>query len=343
VEELVDLVGLERLRSLELGYGSVQGSIALRRAVGAACGTPAEHVLTTQGTALALFLLAFEVCGPDSDIVLATPCFPPARETLQACGSRVRTVPLSFDAGYQLDPGRVSAVLGPATQLVSIASPQNPSRVRVANDAIHELLRLMRKRAPRALLFIDETYREATYGDDPIPISAASIDARIVTGGSVSKAQGAPGLRVGWLTIADAALRERLTVAKMNVTISGSPLDEALATAILQHGDRILAPRRRMLAEALAITRSWLDSEHRRIEWVAPEAGALCCMRLRSDMFDDAAVNRFWGALEPHALQLAPGDWFGEESRVLRLGFGFLEPDRLPAALGAVSRALNSL
>jgi aspartate/methionine/tyrosine aminotransferase len=201
----------------------------------------------------------------------------------------------------------------------------------------------MTERAPEALLFVDETYREAVYGDNEPPPSAAGLDRRVVTGGSVSKAHGAPGLRVGWLTVPDVDLRQRLMMAKMNVTISGSPLDETLAAALLRNREAFLAPRRRTLARALGDLRRWLSVEQERLEWVEPDGGALCCVRLRKNAFDDAALSRFWAGLAREDLQLASGDWFGETSRVFRLGFGYLPPDRLMAALGAMSSYMDSI
>src|SRR5215468_2113439 len=70
VGELMDLVGLDSIRSLKLGYGTSAGSLALREEIAKGCGVSAEHVVTTQGTALGLFLLAFEVCRPGDDAVL---------------------------------------------------------------------------------------------------------------------------------------------------------------------------------------------------------------------------------------------------------------------------------
>jgi hypothetical protein len=98
----------------------------------------------------------------------------------------------------------------------------------------------------------------------------------------------------------------------MNTVISGSVLDETLAAVLLRHRQSVLTPRRRLLAAALDELALWCERERRRIEWVRPEAGALCCLRLRSDVFDDAAVSRFWGLLPRHDLQLASGTWFGE-------------------------------
>jgi aspartate/methionine/tyrosine aminotransferase len=110
---------------------------------------------------------------------------------------------LSFDNGYRLRAEDVEPYLGVTTRLVSLASPQNPSGVSTPLEVIKRLLEIMRWKSPHAFLFMDETYRNATYGDAaPLP-SAASVGERIITGASVSKAHGAPDLRTGWLTVRD--------------------------------------------------------------------------------------------------------------------------------------------
>jgi aspartate/methionine/tyrosine aminotransferase len=342
VGELLDLAGLEHIRNLKLGYGTSAGSVALREAIAEGCNVPAGQIITTQGTALGLFLLAFEVCRSGDEAVLATPCFPPSRDCLLGAGVSVCEIKLSFENGYRLELDQIDAGLSPKTKLVSIASPQNPAGIQTSRADIEKLLVLMERRSPDAILFIDETYREATYGDNAVVESFAGLDSRIVTGASVSKALGAPGLRTGWLTVADADLRERLAVAKMNTVISGSVLDETLATALLRNREGVLASRRRLLAGALQELALWCESEHERIEWVRPDAGALCCLRLRSDAFDETAVLRFWDLLPGHDLQLASGTWFGESSRVFRLGFGYLPPARLGPALSALSMAMDA-
>jgi aspartate/methionine/tyrosine aminotransferase len=342
VGELLDLAGLDRIRALKLGYGTSAGSKALREEIAQVCKVSPEQVITTQGTALGLFLLAFEACRAGDEAVLATPCFPPSRDSLLGAGVDVREVKLSFENAYRLDLDRIGAALTPKTKLVSIASPQNPSGVQASRADVEQLLALMQKRSPQSLLFIDETYREASYGDAPVAESLAALDPRIVTGASVSKALGAPGLRTGWLTVADADLRSRLVVAKMNTVISGSVLDETLATVLLQRREHVLAPRRNLLASALDKLTAWCAGERERVEWVRPDAGALCCLRLRTDAFDPPAVARFWTVLPQHDLQLACGTWFGESDRAFRLGFGYLPPERLGPALSALSASLDA-
>jgi len=342
VGEILDLAGLDRIRDLKLGYGKSAGALDLREAIADACEAPVDHIVTTQGTALGIFLLALELCREGDEAVLVSPSFPLSRDSLVGAGACVREVALSFDDGYRLDPNRIEASLSSKTRLVSLASPQNPSGVQTSRAIIENLLAMMERRSPQALLFIDETYREATYGNAPPADSFAGFDPRIITGASISKALGAPGLRTGWLTVADADLRARLTVAKMNTVISGSVLDETLAAALLRNREKVLVPRHRLLAGAIEELASWCEAEHARVDWVRPDAGALCCLRLRPDVLDDAAVSRFWRLLPYHDLQLASGRWFGERERVFRLGFGYLPPERLGPALAALSTALDA-
>lgn len=341
--EILDLAGgPSALGKLKMGYGSSAGLPRLRAEIAVLTGARPEEIVTTQGTALGLFMLAFELCRAGDEAVIATPCFPPARDSLVGVGVAVRECRLTFDQGFKLTAGALEPLLNERTKLVSIASPQNPSGVGTGPAEIKAILDLMRRKAPEAHLFVDETYRDATYGDGAAPQSAATLDDAIVTSGSVSKAHGAPGLRVGWLTIRERKLRERLTTAKMNLVISGSPLDETLAAAVLENREKILSVRRNLLSNGLSQVASWVDDQKGLIEWVRPDGGALCCLRLSPKVFDKARVARFWSALPGAELQIGDGAWFGESSAVLRLGFGYLPNDVLPAGLAALSKAVEA-
>lgn len=335
--------GMEVLGDLRLGYGSSAGLARLRRIVASHSGVEPDEVVTTNGTALGLFLLAFEVCRPGDEVVIAIPCFPPSRDTLRGAGVTLKEHRLSFNNRYCLSAADAASLLSERTRLVSIASPQNPSGVATSLDEIAALLDVMRVNAPNALLFVDETYRDATHGTRPALESAASLDPRVITGASVSKAHGAPGLRCGWLTVRDASLRARLVTAKMNLVISGSTLDETLAAAILENRDAILEPRRTLLAEGVAMVEAWVRNEQGRVEWVPPTAGALCCMRLSPDLFNDEQIERFWSLLPNAQLQLGDGAWFCEASRVFRLGFGYLPLAELRTALSQLTVVLDAV
>ncbi len=68
----------------------------------------------------------------------------------------------------------------------------------------------------------------------------------------------------------------------------------------------------------------------------------MCCVRLHPEVFSDTDAKRFYKELRLRDALVANGSWFGDEERVFRLGFGFLPPAELGAALTATSEALRA-
>lgn len=331
---LNDLVAPEELAAIPLGYGTVAGDLRLRELIAASTGVEAGQVLVTVGAIEAMFLLAQAVCEPGGRVLLLAPIFPPARSVPAALGARLDVVKLSFDEGYRLPLDRVTAALGPDTRLVSLASPQNPSGVRLTDAELGALVEAVHDRAPNAILLVDETYRDSTYGKNEVPPSAATLAPGVVTCSSVSKALGAPGLRLGWLTTTDPALLGRLREAKFQTTISCSRVDEFLAARVLERAAEILAPRAEFLERSLAELARW--AEKQQVAMVTPDGGPMCCLRLPADA-DVAAFHRRLAARET---RVAPGAWFGEDDHVVRVGFGHLNEADFSTALGHVAEAL---
>lgn len=327
---------------LPLGYGTVAGDYALRAAIAARHhGVQPDEVIVTAGGVHALFLLAFTLCEQGSEAVVATPLFPPSLNSLRSVGATVRSWSLNFDNHYQPDLAQLRTLLSPATRVVSFATPQNPSGVAVRPALLREIVDCVAECAPSAWLLVDETYREACYEDPAGTPRAIPVSNKIISIASLSKCHGAPGLRIGWAIVRDTTLREQLLTAKFNTIISCSPLDEALAHRLLEQGARLIGKRGRHLAQNLQCVGDWVKQHADCLEWVRPDAGALCCVRLRSSAFDDAAVDRFYAALLHYEVRVAPGSWFGEAERVFRLGFGLMDAATLRSALERLSRSLS--
>jgi aspartate/methionine/tyrosine aminotransferase len=339
--DLAELLAAPGLDELALGYGTIAGDERLRRAIAASHGVDKEDVVITVGAAHALFLLAFILCNGGDEAVVATPVFPPARNALLAMGAKLRELPLAFERRYQPDLGALRARLSAKTKMVSFASPQNPSGVAIPTEILREILAMMADICPTACLLVDETYREAAYGDDEFAASAIDLGPRVVSVASLSKCHGAPGLRLGWAITRDKALREQLVRGKFNTVISCSPVDEALALGVFAARDRILAERRRRLGEGVARTEAWVAKNAAFVDWVRPDAGALCCVRLKPAIYDEDTAQRFYQALSVEGVRVGNGAWFGESSRIFRLGFGLLAPDDLDKGLAAMAAALR--
>ncbi|HKC54224.1 MAG TPA: pyridoxal phosphate-dependent aminotransferase [Burkholderiales bacterium] len=342
--ELLEASDWEALRNASLGYGTAEGEAALRKAIGGQHDVGPDNVVVTLGGAHALFLIALVLCGQGDEAITTAPVFPHTRTGLEATGARVKVLRLTFDEGYQPDLTNFIALLSPATKLVSLASPQNPSGVTIEQYRLEEMAAAMARICPNAYLLVDETYREATYGTQPPTRSViSSLGPRTVSVASLSKCHGAPGLRIGWAITRAPEMREQLVLGKFNTAISCSPIDEALALTVLRRRDLVLSERSLRLAHAVHLTDDWVSANSRHVQWVRPNAGAICCVRLRPAVFDDAAVSGFYQAAARAGVRVANGAWFGDEARVFRLGFGLLDGADLQIALRILSTVLREI
>jgi aspartate/methionine/tyrosine aminotransferase len=329
------------LGEISLSYVTAEGDPRLREAISDWHGVSPDDVVVTVGGMHALFLIAFILCDRGSEAVTSSPLFPLARNALDAVGAKVRQLSLTFDRGYQPDLAEIRDQLSERTRLVSLASPQNPSGVAIASETLREILGLMAQVCPAAYLLLDETYRAATFGDDPEAASAIALSPRVISVASLSKCHGAPGLRLGWAITRDPVLRKQLVLGKFNTVIACSALDEALALKVFEQRDRILGERRRLRTDGLARTTDWVMENSSLVDWVRPDAGAFCCIRLKPSVFDDAAVSRFYATLASEGVRVANGRWFGDEAHIFRLGFGFLVVPDLQIALTLLTAALR--
>jgi aspartate/methionine/tyrosine aminotransferase len=339
---LGDLLSADEIAGLSevpLGYGSSAGAPELRQLIADRHEVTRDEVLLTTGAASSLFLLGLLFGDSDGDIIVVRPSFPPMLDALRGISARIATVQLRFADSYRLDPTALAAALSADTRLVMLASPHNPSGVAISGEDIERTLVAMQRVCPDAFLLVDEIYRDATHGQAPIPPSVAALSPKVITCSSLSKAHGTPGLRIGWLTVRDAALYEQLRLARFNSAVSCGTLDEALAGRVLERAEAILAPRRAFLAGAVAIVEEWLAEQQGELHWVRPDASAFCCVQLDPDTFPSARVERFYAELSERRTVVAPGDWFGDDSRVFRLGFGYLPLDELRAGLKTITQA----
>jgi aspartate/methionine/tyrosine aminotransferase len=336
---VADILDPAEVAGLSLGYGTSAGDAELRALIAARLGVPDEQVLLTAGASAALFLVA--LLHSDGEILVGRPCFPPMLDALRGLAARVVTVTARFEDGYRVDLDAFRDGLSARTRLVMVASPQNPSGVSITRGEVAAMLAAMSRRCPEAVLLIDETYREATYGDAPAAPTFAGLSGQVLTCASLSKAYGVPGLRIGWLTVADRRLREQLRLAKFNSSVCCGVLDEFLATRLLSRAGQLLGSRATMMARPRATVGRWIGEQDGRLQWLRPDAGAFCCARLSPDIFGPSDVRRFYDRLGERRTVVAPGPWFGDSAHVVRIGLAYPPDDELEKGLAVISDALR--
>ncbi len=320
---------------LLLQYGDHLGLERLREQVVAGADPLARgDVLVTAGAAAALFVVASALVQPGDHVVLLRPNYATNLETPRALGADVDYLDLHFDDGWRLDPERVAAALRPETKLVSLTYPHNPTGAMLERAELDAILRAVDAH-PTARLLLDETYRELAYGE-PLP-QVAALTERGIGVSSMSKVFGMPGLRIGWITCRDPALKETLLAAKEQILLAGATIDEELAARVLEARPRLLPAIRAKVDRHLDLVRAWMAAQDV-FEWVEPSAGVVGFVRFRDGVEVD--VDAFYdGLLRSHGTYVGPGHWFDQDRRSFRLGFAWPEQDELERGLAGLSAA----
>ena len=168
-------------------------AVALREALAQRLALPASHLVIGNG-ACELIDLAMRSCAAGGgEVLIPDPAFPAYRSAASRAGARVVAVPL---AGAEYRVEAFLERLTPATRLVVVASPHNPTGTLMAPA---DWARLRDALPEGAWLLLDEAYRDYAAEDDLIDARAdVRRGARVIVLRSLSKVEGLAGLRVGY-------------------------------------------------------------------------------------------------------------------------------------------------
>ena len=329
------------LGGLVLQYGDHLGLPELRELIAAdGAGLSPDDVLVTPGAVAALFIVHTTLLEPGDHLLVARPNYATNVETPRAIGADVEYLDLSYEDGWAVDVERIAAMLRPATKLVSLTTPHNPTGSTLPRETLDAVVALVEAHGGARLL-LDETYREMTFGE-ALPV-AASLSERVISVTSLSKTYGLPGIRVGWLMTRDRGLFERFLAAKEQILISGSLVDETIALAALRRRPTWLPEIRARIDEAFRTTSAWIDGNPR-FEWVEPRGGVVGFPRIRDEAAGGPDLDRFYDVLfERHGTIVGPGHWFEQPRRNFRLGYGWPALGELRGGLSALDAALDDV
>lgn len=315
--------------ALALSGDNDNGYAPLMEAIAARYGVRPEHVTTASGTAGANMLAFAALLEPGDDVLVETPGYDPLLGTARLVGARTVRVQRTFESGYRLDPERVKAAMTPATKLIVVTNPHNPSGA-AADPADIDAVADIAARAG-AHVVVDEVYRDVSGAAGP---PAATRSPVVVTTSSLTKSYGLSSLRCGW-TIASEPLTYRMRRARDVVDGSGSIVTERLATLAFSHLDALMARARTLLARNTALVDRFLASR-RELEY-APSAATVVFPRLRG--VDDATTFAERLLYEQNTA-VVPGRYFQAPAQ-FRLGFGG-DTARLEEGLRRVSAVLDA-
>lgn len=318
--EFIRQAAIDALNAGETFYVQNLGLPVLREAIAAYVSrlhqpVAASNIVVTSSGMAALALVEQALIAPGDRVVVVTPLWPNLVEGPKILGADVVTVALEFTpAGWQLDPDRLLAALTPATRMLIVNSPNNPTGWTLTSEQQRALLDHCRRHG--IWIIADDAYERLYYRDAAVApsfLDLADPEERIISTNTFSKSWLMTGWRLGWIVAPKALMDDIGKLVEYNTSCAPGFIQKAGIAAITE-GEPVVARTRQRFADAQRFLVGELNRLPRIEAALAP--GAMYAFFRVEGMQDSLEFCKRLVATE--GLGLAPGIAFGPE------GEGFL-------------------
>jgi len=318
VRELLKLTGAPEsiLTELRLSYAESQGAPSLRGRIARMYrGLDADDIVVAVPEE-AIYLAMSTLLAPGDRVVVQTPCYQSLSEIAAHRGCDVQRWALQeTEAGWRMDLERLADLLTPATKLLVVNAPHNPTGLVPSAAEYDAILDLVAKRG--VWLFFDEMYVGLERAPAVRLEPAVTRYERAICLGGMSKSLALPGLRLGWLALRDRALRDAIMRYKDYTTICATSLSELLAQVALDHQSPILERNRAIIAANLERARDFAARHPDLCAWRHGDGGSVVFPRLVR-----GGAAAFCDATSSRGIMIAPSALFDFGDEHIRLGLG---------------------
>ena len=210
--DFVRQAAIESLQRGETFYAHNLGLPALRSAISSYMGrlhgpVDMERIVVTSGGVNALMLAMQALLEAGDEVLAVTPVWPNLTAQPVILGALVRTLALQPDAqgAWRLDMEQLLAAITPATKVLIINAPNNPTGWTLTRQEQQTIVEHCRRTG--TWILADEVYERLYYAGDtatgaaPSFLDVAEPEDRLVVTHSFSKSFLMTGWRLGWLVL----------------------------------------------------------------------------------------------------------------------------------------------
>ncbi|WP_017668298.1 histidinol-phosphate transaminase [Sandarakinorhabdus sp. AAP62] len=222
-------------------------STALREALGRKYGVKPEHIICGTGSDEILHMIASSFAGPGDEIIHVRHGFAVYEGATRRVGATPVVVP---DVDYTGDIDAILRAITPATRVIYVANPNNPTGTLLPAADVRRLIAGL---PSDVVLVLDCAYAEFVDGEYEDGLALAQTLPNLIVTRTFSKIHGLAAQRVGWAVAALPliAAMERVR-GPFNVTTTG----QAAAVASLGDDAHLAMVRRETIR-----LRGWLEGE----------------------------------------------------------------------------------
>ena len=302
-----------------------------------------DRLAVTSGGVNALMLAMQALIDTGDEVVAVTPVWPNLTAQPLVMGARLRCVALrpQPDGAWTLNLDELLATISPATRLLVVNAPNNPTGWTLSAAEQHAILDHCRRTG--TWILADEVYERLYYEPTPRDCAPSFLDIagpedRLVVAHSFSKSFLMTGWRLGWLVMPPSMTPHMGKLVEFN-TSCVSVFTQRAGIAALQHEAEI-TPRVVAHMRACRDTLVPLLQALPGVDVSAAKGGMYAFFRLAGQGYSLDVAKRL---VAEAGLGLAPGNAFGDEAQGwLRWCFASQDPQRLVLGVERLGAWLQS-
>jgi len=327
---------VETLLATEVDYSHANGEPELRENIAALYSScTSSNVLVTVGAIEANYNSIQTLLQPGDEIAIMLPNYMQIWGAAQNLGLKINRFHLSEDNGWQLNLDELNQAVTPKTKLIAVCNPNNPTGHILTNEEMTAISNAAE--GVGAYILADEVYSGAERTNDEETPSFYGRYDKVIAVGSMSKAYGLPGLRLGW-AVGPTNIIDKILRRHEYTTISTSIFSNKLAALALSANvrPRIIQRTRNYIRKGFPILQQWIDQQKNIFQLVPPQAAAIAFLRYRLDINSTELANKL---IQEKSVLIVPGDHFGMD-KFIRISYG-LPQDYLTEGLKRIQQLVN--
>ncbi len=309
---------IETLLDTGLNYPQTNGSHELREQIAALYpGAGFDNVIATCGAAQANFTTILTMLDPGDSIAVMVPNYLQIWGIAKNLRLDVRTFSLREEDGWAVDVDALQDAVTERTKLIAVCNPNNPTGHIMSAAEMEAVIEAADRVG--AWILADEVYAGTEHAGETITPSFWGRYERVLAIGSLSKAYGLPGLRLGWV-VAPGSTADDIWARQDYVTICPTMLANKLGAYALspEVRPRIVQRARDYVRRGYQTFAHWVDDHGDMFSLVPPQAAAVVFVRYHRTVNSWALVQRL---IQEQSAYVVPGDHFGLDHH-LRISYG---------------------
>ena len=185
-------------------YTPVPGYMSLRKAIADKLRNEngldfaPEQVIVSGGAKQALCNVILSCIDPGDEVIIPVPAWVSYVEMVKLAEGKSVLVPADIKQDFKITPEQLRAAITPATRMLLLCSPSNPTGSVYSKDELQGLVNVL-KDYPQIIILADEIYEHINFtGSFTSMASFPEIADRTVVINGVSKAYAMTGWRIGY-------------------------------------------------------------------------------------------------------------------------------------------------